>query len=283
MEGCLPGSRWAALVLAAALGAAGCSERRLVVVDPFPCGDGGVSGCVDLGDQLVGFWQLAEQSGSAMVHDSTLNKNTGMLIGIDPNMAWVADGPEGRALAPQGKGYVQVPASPSIDSITTAVTMAAWIYIDGAITDYATAISRQIGTSYGQVYHLSIRSDLKPAMFITTPASMQVFIAGPTAVPMQTWVHIAGTYDGSMARLYLDGVDVADAPVTGPFAAETNPVILSGNGNATNPVNFTERIPGRLNDVLLYRRALTAEEIARLRNGALVKWSVGRQDASAGQ
>ncbi len=277
MEACLRASRVG--LAAALLLIGGCSSQRILAVDPFPCGDGGVSNCVLLSDQLVGFWRLDEQAGSTIAKDSSLLNNNGTLIGLDAGMAWVADGPGGRALAPQGKAYVQVPDSPSIDSITKAVTMAAWIYIDGSISDYATAISRQVGTGYGQHYHLSIRSDLKPALFITTPASMQVFIAGPTAVPMQTWVHIAGTYDGSMARLYLDGVDVADAPVTGPFAAETNPVILSGNGNATNPVNYTERIPGRLADVLLYRRALAPDEIARLRNGALV----GRQDASAGQ
>ncbi|HXJ23068.1 MAG TPA: LamG domain-containing protein [Polyangia bacterium] len=251
-----------------ALLSAGCSAQRIVAVDPFPCGDAGASGCMELGDQLIGFWRLDETSGSSIAHDSSLNNNNGTLAAIDPASAWVADGPEGGALAPQGKGYVQVPDSESIDSITTAVTVAAWIYIDGAITDYATVISRQIAATYGQHYHLSIRADMKPALFITTPASMQVFIAGPTAVPLQTWVHIAGTYDGSMARLYLNGVDVIDAPVTGPFAAESNPVILSGNNNPS-PTNLSERIPGRLDDVLLYRRALSGDEIARLSNGAL--------------
>jgi hypothetical protein len=246
----------------------GCTTHRIVAVDPFPCGDGGVSGCVELGDGLIGFWRLDEPSGSSVAHDSSLNNNTGTLNGLDPGSAWVADGPEGRALAPQGQGYVEVPDSESIDTITNAVTMAAWIYIDGTITDYATAISRQLGTGYGQHYHLSIRSDMKPGLFITTPDSGQLFINGPTAVPLQTWVHIAGTYDGSMARLYLNGVDVADGAVTGLFATESNPVILSGNGNA-NPVMFTERIPGRLTDVLLYRRALAPDEIARLSNGAL--------------
>jgi hypothetical protein len=257
----------------------GCSTRRIVAVDPFPCGDAGASGCTGLLDDLVGFWRLNDPAGSATALDWSARGNDGTLTGLDPGSAWVADGPDGRALAPQGKGYVMVPPSTSIDSITTAVTMAAWIYIDGSITDYATAISRQIGTGYGQHYHLSIRSDLTPALFITTPASMQVFISGPTPISQQTWVHIAGTYDGTTARLYLNGAEVINAPVSGPFATETNPVILSGNGNGTGP-SYTERIPGRLADVMLYRRALSAAEIVQLRD---VNWSGGRRDASAGQ
>ena len=268
-----------AFLFVAPLLLSGCSGRRIVAVDPFPCGDAGASGCTGLLDDLVGFWRLNEASGSAAALDWSARGNDGMLEGIDPGSAWVAGGPDGRALAPQGKGYVVVPPSTSIDSITMRVTMAAWIYIDGSITDFATAISRQIGTSYGQLYHLSIRSDLTPAMFITTPASTQVFISGPTPVPQQTWVHIAGTYDGARGRLYLNGVEVASAAVTGPFATETNPVILSGNGNASGP-DYTERIPGRLADVMLFRRALSAQEIVQLKN---VDWGGVRRDASTGQ
>ncbi|HVT09308.1 MAG TPA: LamG domain-containing protein [Polyangia bacterium] len=243
-----------------------------MAVDPFPCGDGGVSGCVGLLDALVGFWRLDDPAGAAVVRDFSGQANDGKLIGLDPDAAWVADGPEGRALAPQGKAYVLVPQSNSINMVTMAVTVAAWIYIDGSITEYATAISRQIGTSYGQHYHLSINSSMAPTLFLTTPTSGQVYISnGAVTVAPKTWVHIAGTYDGITGRLFVNGVQVASSPVAGPFAVETNPVILSGNGNAAGP-DYTERIPGRLDDVMLYHRALSPGEIVRLKQGALIGW-----------
>ena len=176
---------------------------------------------------------------------------------------------DGEALAPQGKGYVNVPPSASIDSITSEVTVAAWVYIDGTIADYATAISRQIGTGYNQHYHLSVNAQQAAFLFITTPAAGQVAIASPTTVPQQTWVHIAGTYDGSQSRLYVNGAEVASHATTGPFAAETNPVILSGNGNPPGNT-VSELFPGRLDEVMLYRRALAPDEIARLQAGALL-------------
>ena len=57
--------------------------------------------------------------------------------------------------------------------------------------------------------------------------------------------------------------------VTGSFAAETNPVILSGNGNPGNTDSHTvsEFVPGQLDQVMLYRRALGADEIAQLAAG----------------
>jgi hypothetical protein len=91
-------------------------------------------------------------------------------------------------------------------------------------------------------------------------------------------VHLAGTYDGTTARLYLNGVEVNSGVISGPFAAETNPVVVGGNGNGTD-FAVSEMIPGQLDDVMLYRRALSGEEIARIEAGALLAASAARPDA----
>ncbi len=274
-EGCLRGSSHRGLAvaglfaLAAAAGAGGgCSARTIVVVD---CADGSATGCgPGLLDDLIGYWHLDDPTGSATARDSSGWGNDGTLVGIPPATAWVADGPEGRSLSVQGQGYVNVPDSASIDSITDAVTLAAWMYLQGTITDYATAISRQITDGFGQHYHLSVNAAQQAILFITTPASGQVVMGSANnAVAQNTWVHLAGTYDGTTARLYLDGVQVNSMPASGAFAAETNPVVLSGNGNDTSRA-VSELVPGQLDDVMLYRRALSAEEVARIAGGALL-------------
>lgn len=258
-------------VATVALLGAGCSARTIVAVDPYPCSEGGAAGCAPgLLDDLIGYWRLDDAPGSATARDWSGWSNDGTLVSLDPSTAWVAGGPEGGALSVQGKGYVNVARSSSIDSITTQLTVAAWIFLEGTIADgdYATAISRQIGTGYDQHYHLSVNSQLQAILFITTPTTGQVVVGSPMTVPQQTWVHLAGTYDGSQSRLYVNGVEVASKPISGPFAAETNPVILSGNGNTASKV-VSEFVPGQLDEIMLYRRALSSDEIARLENGAL--------------
>jgi hypothetical protein len=259
--------------------AGGCSERTIVVVDPYLCIDGGTSDCAPAGllDDLIGYWRLNDQAGSAVARDWSGWGNDGALVGLDPTTAWVTGGPEGRALSVQGNGYVNVAPSASIDSISTELTVAAWIYLEGSITSYATAISRQIGTTFGQHYHLSVNDQQQAILFITTPTAGQVAIGSPMTVPQQTWVHLAGTYDGSQARLYVNGVEVVSASATGPFAAEINPVTLSGNGNGSNNA-VSEFVPGRLDEIMLYRRALGADEIARLEGGALLPASAISSD-----
>jgi hypothetical protein len=275
----LRGSDARAFLAVAVLAAGGgCSTRPFVAVDPYPCVDGGVVSCgPGLLDDLVGYWRLDDGAGSATARDWSTWGNDGILTNLDAASAWVNGGPEGIALSPQGKGYVDVPESSSIDSITTQVTVAAWIYLDQMNTDYATAISRQIGGGLGQLYHLSINSTQHAGLWISPTESNFKFVAGPEAMPLQTWIHLAGTWDGSVARLYVNGTEVANGAVSGPFVAETNPVVLGGNGNGGDRA-VSELVPGRLSDVMLYRRSLSAIEIARLAEGPLLPPAAVRLD-----
>jgi len=50
--------------------------------------------------------------------------------------------------------------------------------------------------------------------------------------------------------------------------ADTTPFILGANGNGPT-TGVSERFPGRIDEIMLYRRALSADEIALVYNGAL--------------
>ena len=43
-----------------------------------------------------------------------------------------------------------------------------------------------------------------------------VLLRGPAALPVDTWSHLAFTWDGSTTRLYVNGTQVATAALTGP-------------------------------------------------------------------
>ena len=110
----------------------------------------------------MGLWHFDDSVGSTVARDSSGNGNDGTLVGLDPALSWVA-GRQGGALATSGLGYVSVPDSASIDSITTQVTLSAWVYFDGVIpVDYGTALSRQIRTTNEQYYHLSLYQEAPP-------------------------------------------------------------------------------------------------------------------------
>ena len=217
-------------------------------------------------DGLVGHWRLDDGTGTVAA-DSSGRGNDGVLHGLDANSAWVGGRSQG-ALQTAHVGWVQVAPAPTIDAIVDRLTVAAWVDQEGTITaadDFATALSRQIGTSEDQHYHLSLQLG-RPTLFITTDVGYKM-PAAPDTVARDTWVHLAGVYDGAMVRLYVNGAEVMSEPLTGTFVPDTTPVILGGNGNDASNVP-TELFPGRIDELMLFARALSAREIGQLATGA---------------
>ena len=230
-------------------------------------------------DGLVGHWRMDDGTGSTIAADSSGRGNVGTLHQLDANTAWVSGRSLG-ALQTAHAGWVEVALTPSIDAIVDAVTVSAWVNQEGGIgspDNFGTALSRQIGTTEDQYYHLSLFFDGRPTLFITTGPGSYVSPGAPDPVPQNTWVHVAGTYDGATVRLYVNGAEVANQPLTGRFAHDRTPVILGGNGNDASGVP-TELFPGRIDELMLFGRALGPDEIAQLAAGAAFP---GATDAGA--
>ncbi len=87
-----------------------------------------------------------------------------------------------------------------------------------------------------------------------TPWSHQIAARNP--LPLGRWVHLAATFDGQKIRLYMDGQDQGALERPGPVGRATGPLVL-GNYAVDHAAHFT----GRLDEVRLWKRVLTPEEI----------------------
>ncbi len=275
--------------LALAVVTAACSPHVLVVIGTDPCADGGaVLGCAPRGllDDLIGYWQLDDGPGSLVARDASGRGNDGTLNQLDPASAWV-EGRAGTAVNIAGQGWIAVPNSESIGLITDRLTISAWVALEGTITldpgstdvGWGTALSRQRGTGVDQHYHLALTFSERPHLFVVTADSF-VQVTAPDPVARATWVHIAGVYDGLEARVFVDGTLAGRQPVNGRFATDSTPIIIGGNYNSAGAVP-TELFPGRLDELMLYRRALSDEEIRQLAEGRLFPANA-RRDAGSG-
>jgi len=72
------------------------------------------------------------------------------------------------------------------------------------------------------------------------------------ALEVEVWYHVAGTYDGEDMRLYLNGREVGNHPVIGTIRTTGRDVGLSWPD---------EPMDGLLDEVEIYNRALSADEI----------------------
>ncbi len=73
------------------------------------------------------------------------------------------------------------------------------------------------------------------------------------------WHHVAGTFDGQTMKLYLNGREVAVAKAAGSLPAYSTPVVMGAYGNL--PRSATYCLAGALDDVAVYSRPLSADEI----------------------
>jgi hypothetical protein len=89
--------------------------------------------------------------------------------------------------------------------------------------------------------------------------------AGPVVVSTNIWHHIAGTYDGSNIKFYVDGVLQATAPQSGsisPMQANSFLSIGSEEGRSVCPSCVSSRyFNGLIDEVEIFNRALSQPEI----------------------
>jgi hypothetical protein len=87
-----------------------------------------------------------------------------------------------------------------------------------------------------------------------------------TVLQEDVWYHVAGTYDGSTARIYVNGVLENSVEKSGLVLPSTGGAIKIGQESAVEDPEGPEFFNGLIDEVELYSRALSAEEIATLYN-----------------
>jgi len=206
---------------------------------------------------LVGYWKFDEGNGIA-AGDSSGNNNSGIL---QNGPVW-GDGKYGKALSFDGiDDYVSVQDSLSLE-VTNGITIAAWIYpvqtdgdrsILGKIFD-----SDSLGTQ-AYTLQLSLNGKLHLAWWDSTGNGHKLW--STSTVEMNKWSFVVGTYDGSYNRLYINGqlVDLSATSGTIRAATSTSPLRI-GMWWSTFPNYFN----GTIDEVMVYNRALSAEEVMAL-------------------
>ncbi len=84
-------------------------------------------------------------------------------------------------------------------------------------------------------------------------------LRGPEPLPVNEWSHVAATFDNRVMRLYVNGKEVASQERRG-FIAPASAITVGG----FSPTMDRARFRGCLDDVRVYRRVLTPDEIATL-------------------
>lgn len=221
----------------------------------------------DLATALVGYWKFDDGPGKNVAVDSSGNGHDGILENINSSTAWVS-GVHGLALefpaGVHGSG-VRVAASADIDAIAQ-FTIAGWVYRTAAAGMVASIVSRQLNDTSDEIFALDFDSEGRLVCYIGRPTPTAGALAARSEMPvdLQRWIHVAATYDGAALRVYVDGIEKGMLGVARVFPHTTTPLYLGTNKNPTGD----EPVSSRLDDLLLFARALPAGAISAMVAGA---------------
>jgi hypothetical protein len=199
---------------------------------------------------LVAAWGFNEGAG-ATVRDASPHGNTGTLVN---GPAWTS-GRTGGALSFDGvDDRVRVNDSPSLD-LTTRATFEAWVFPTVALAGWRTILQKEVDAYFFTASGGGPGN--RPTAGGTFGGACCAHVAAPSALPANTWTHVAAAYDGSQLRFYVNGALAASAAASGSYTVNGSPLWMGGNAV------YGEHLRGKLDDVRIYNRALTAAEIQR--------------------
>ena len=80
-----------------------------------------------------------------------------------------------------------------------------------------------------------------------------------------SWNHVVSTYDGVSNKLYVNGILSNELPQFGYLTQNQNDLIFGGWFNYTGEeCEFTKSFSGKLDDIGIWNRCLSEEEINKL-------------------
>jgi len=201
----------------------------------------------------VGYWRFNEGSGTT-ANDSSGTGNHGTVYGA----SWTSSVDGSTALSFVGPSdRVEVPNAASLNP-SNALTLEAWIRLDGRGTTQ-TIIDKAYTSHTSPYYQYLLLADnrIRELRFDIALNGVRwvVTSSGANLLP-GTWFHVAGVYDGSSMKVYVNGVLKGSQNVGAATINSYNTALYIGKHRNLDYEKFT----GVIDEVRIHRRALAPGE-----------------------
>ena len=210
----------------------------------------------------VGWWKMDENTGTSSTTDSSGNGLTGSITGPVWNT-----GKYGSSLSFDGSDDYVYASDNDILDITGTLTVSAWIKRGTDQDDFEHIVIKKADSGWGGffgAYRLALTSGDNVRFEIGSSGNAFCFsgcdneITSNSSIPIDgNWYHLAGTFDGSSLRVYINGVlDNSKSSGTSTIGATGFELSLG-----TNDDTGTEDFSGNIDDVRIYNYARTPKQV----------------------
>ncbi len=219
------------------------------------------SAWIDWNRSLIGWWNFENVSAEGIIYDGSDYNRNGLLYNHSTNTT--VAGIRGSALEFDGLGdYI------NLSNIGAREwTISAWFRLNEirSGSDVHTIMSKWEDSSGTKVnYHFDIRIGRLRAI-VSNSSGIQgaALVAGNTLLNVGQWYHGVATFNGAILRVYLNGV--LDNQTDTRFYYSYTGTKSAAIGSFSFPwSSYKDEFNGTLDEVMIFGRALTQEEIRAL-------------------
>jgi len=153
--------------------------------------------------------------------------------------------------------YANMPSNPNVFDFdaTSNMSLSVWIKIEASIADWTGLLNNWAGFGIGG-YYLGITPDQQVRWNVNADPPID-----SDPIPSGEWVHIAVSYDGTTAFLYINGAMVGQESYGLPLLPSAFPFTVAAQADVD-----TNKFPGVVDEILVYERPLTAQEVLDIYN-----------------
>jgi hypothetical protein len=205
---------------------------------------------------LVGHWTMSQDSlKGSLLADKTPYENDGTIYGA--TFTTDRKGKANSAMSFDGVGdYIDCGNDSSLN-ITDAITISAWVKFKDNSNDYRRIVTKNRVSSY--CLRTAFAPDNKIEFCLHINGEIRSILSSPTITGQFNF--ITATYDGSVMQLWVNGILQSDTKYISGNIGTDNDNVLIGKRQGVNAY-----FQGSIDDVRIYNRALSQEEITLLYN-----------------
>jgi hypothetical protein len=199
----------------------------------------------------VGWWRGEDDA----------SDETGANPGFERDSVSYTDGVVGRAFRFRGNGYVEVPPSPSLEPAT--LTVMAWIRGPRPASPGTYVLAKgAVACNNNSSFAIFTRVDTLHFFGSDGVENITLSPSPRGDIWDGFWHHVVGVYDGGFVRLYVDGLEQRQGS-RARFAAIDYDFSDNRSFNIGAYISSCKTLvfPGDMDEVRLFSRALTADEI----------------------
>jgi hypothetical protein len=133
------------------------------------------------------------------------------------------------------------------------MTVEAWVY-PTSTSGWNTVVMKEQPNQFTYVLYANGNPRRSYGIIFSNGAERET--GGGGRIALNTWTHLATTYDGQTIRLYKNGTLVSSTNYQGSIVTSDQPLVIGGNS-----VWWNEYFRGVIDEVRVYSRPLSGEEI----------------------